>query len=61
MKEPGGVEAAGRGERPLGLEQSLRQGATTDSASRTSLSTRGASTRTASIAPFPQTPQEDEV
>ena len=62
VEEARRVQTARRSERSLRLEQPLgkrRRRARRESSS--SLSTRGAATSTASIAPFPQTPHEDEV
>ena len=62
VEEPRRVEPPGRGKRALRLaEADPGSDATTSCATSSGLSTRGALTCTASIAPFPQTPHEDEV
>ena len=56
------MQAAGGGEGGLGRPQPVRQrGDDRLPSTRSSLSTRGASTATASSAPLPQTPQEEVV
>ena len=55
------MQAAGHREGGLRLPQPVRQSRDERERQRSSDSTRGASTATASSAPLPQTPHEDEV
>ena len=60
-EEPGRVQAAGRLEGGLRLPQPRGSPATSAAGTRRRLSTSGASTATASSAPLPHTPHDDEV